>query len=200
MKETGMLGSEGALMRITGGIYRGRRILCPPGVIRPAMDRMRESLFSILGSLEGECFLDLFSGSGLVGIEAASRGAGIVDLVEMDRKKKDTIKRNISFVESQINLYMMSAQSFMRRTSRTYGIIYADPPFPMGKKEKLVLQAQECSILKQEGMFIIHHPAEEQWDERIGRLRCIDVRTYGRSVLRFFRYDQSSSSGGNDSI
>ena len=57
-------------MRITGGKYRGRRIVCPPGVIRPAMDRMRESLFSILGNLEGISFLDLFSGSGLVGEKA----------------------------------------------------------------------------------------------------------------------------------
>jgi 16S rRNA (guanine966-N2)-methyltransferase len=61
-------------MRITGGEYRGRIVKCPPGVIRPAMDRMRESLFSILGNLEGKSFLDIFSGSGVVGLEAASRG------------------------------------------------------------------------------------------------------------------------------
>jgi 16S rRNA (guanine966-N2)-methyltransferase len=54
-------------MRITGGEYRGRIVKCPPGVIRPAMDRMRESLFSILGNLEGKSFLDIFSGSGVVG-------------------------------------------------------------------------------------------------------------------------------------
>ena len=76
-------------MRITGGIYRGRRIVCPPGIIRPAMDMMRESLFSILGPLEGMSFLDLFSGSGCVGIEAASRGASLVHLVEKDRQKRE---------------------------------------------------------------------------------------------------------------
>jgi 16S rRNA (guanine966-N2)-methyltransferase len=74
-------------MRITGGQYRGRVVKCPPGVIRPAMDRMRESLFSILGSLEGMSFLDMFSGSGVVGLEAASRGAKPVHVVEKDFKK-----------------------------------------------------------------------------------------------------------------
>lgn len=75
-------------MRITSGKYRGRVITCPPGVIRPAMDRMRESMFSILGDIYHLSFLDLFSGSGLVGIEAASREAQPVHLVEMDRQKK----------------------------------------------------------------------------------------------------------------
>jgi 16S rRNA (guanine966-N2)-methyltransferase len=62
-------------MRVTGGIYRGRIVKCPKGVIRPAMDRMRESMFSVLGYMDGLSFLDVFSGSGMIGIEAASRGA-----------------------------------------------------------------------------------------------------------------------------
>ncbi len=173
-------------MRVTGGLYRGRRISCPPGIIRPAMDRMRESLFSILGSLEGYSFLDLFSGSGIVGIEAASRGADPVDLVEMDRKKKDTIKKNISFAESSITLYLMSAQSYMRRSQTAYDIVYADPPFPMKKKVQLLQLAQDHGVIAAGGLFIIHHPSEEQWDDVIGDLSCTDVRTYGRSVLRFF--------------
>ena len=78
-------------MRITGGQYVRRNIICPPGIIRPAMDRMRESLFSILGPLDGTSFLDLFSGSGCVAIEAASRGASPIHLVEGDRGKKETI-------------------------------------------------------------------------------------------------------------
>ena len=66
------------------------------------MDRMRESLFAILGDLSGLSFLDLFSGSGVVAIEAASRGAEPIVLVEMDRGKKETIEKNLSFVEEEI--------------------------------------------------------------------------------------------------
>ena len=72
-------------MRITGGELKGRIIKCPDGIIRPAMDRMRESVFAVLGPLNGASFLDLFSGSGTIAIEAVSRGASSVELVEKDR-------------------------------------------------------------------------------------------------------------------
>ena len=74
-------------MRITGGTLCGRIIKCPDGIIRPAMDRMRESLFSILGDLTGKSFLDMFAGSGILSLEAASRGATKIDLVEKDKLK-----------------------------------------------------------------------------------------------------------------
>ena len=79
-------------MRITGGKLKGRNIKCPDGVIRPAMDRMRESVFAILGDLSGKSWLDLFSGSGTIAIEAVSRGATHVELCEKDKiKDKETI-------------------------------------------------------------------------------------------------------------
>jgi 16S rRNA (guanine(966)-N(2))-methyltransferase RsmD len=176
-------------MRITGGIYRGRIIQCPPGVIRPAMDRMRESLFSILGNLEGCSFLDLFSGSGCVGIEAASRGAEPVHLVEMDRGKKQVIAKNISFVESQIQIFMMNVNRFIPTAKMQYDIVYADPPFPMDGKVALAQSIDASGIVKPGGLFIIHYPAEEKvgWPEEIGGLTFHDERTYGRSLLRFYR-------------
>lgn len=176
-------------MRITGGVYRGRIIQCPPGVIRPAMDRMRESLFSILGNMEGCAFLDLFSGSGCVGIEAASRGAEPVHLVEMDRGKKQVIQKNISMVESQIQLFMMNVNRFIPTAKCQYDIVYADPPFPMGGKVELAKSIDEANIVKNGGLFIIHYPAEEKagWPEKIGDLEFNDERTYGRSILRFYK-------------
>ena len=123
-------------MRITGGKYCRRNVVCPPGVIRPAMDRMRESLFSILGDLTGCSFLDLFSGSGCVAIEAASRGASPIHLVEMDRGKKATIEKNLSFVEEEKKLFVMDAERYILSTLYSYDIVYADPPFPMEGKDK----------------------------------------------------------------
>ena len=174
-------------MRITGGRYRGRNISCPPGVIRPAMDRMRESMFSILGTIEGLSFLDLFSGSGLVGIEAASRGCDPVYLVEMDGKKRKTIKQNMSIVESDITLYMMSVQRFIHIAPMAYDIVYADPPFPMKGKERLSLKIAESGTIQDDGLYIIHYPSEDTMHDTIGTLTCIDERKYGRSMLRFYR-------------
>ena len=68
-------------MRITGGILRGRQVKIPAGTIRPAMDRVRESVFSALGDLTGLSFLDFFSGSGIIALEAASRGASYIEAV-----------------------------------------------------------------------------------------------------------------------
>ncbi|MBI9108306.1 MAG: 16S rRNA (guanine(966)-N(2))-methyltransferase RsmD [Spirochaetales bacterium] len=179
-------------MRITGGNYRGRTITCPKGIIRPAMDRMRESLFSILGNIADESFLDLFSGSGCVGIEAASRGADPVVLIEKDSKKKTVIQKNMTIVEEDISLKMMSAEKYMSVCRRSFDLVYMDPPFPMDGKIKLIEQASESGILAADGRLIIHYPSEEKWPDNIGKFTVYDRRAYGRSILLFFRYSQQS--------
>jgi 16S rRNA (guanine(966)-N(2))-methyltransferase RsmD len=150
---------------------------------------MRESLFDILGNLDGQSWLDLFTGSGCVGIEAASRGASLVHLVEKDRAKKATILRNISMVESPIQLFMTDVRRFIPTAKRQYDIVYADPPFPMDGKVGLAKAVDKAGLLAPGGLFIIHYPAEEKkdWPEEIGNLICIDERKYGRSTLRFLR-------------
>lgn len=176
-------------MRITGGKYLRRNVVCPPGVIRPAMDRMRESLFAILGDLTGCSFLDLFSGSGCVAIEAASRGANPIHLVEMDRGKKAVIEKNLSFVEEDKKLFVMDAYRYILSTLTKYDIVYADPPFNMEEKVKLLETVAKAGIIKEKGLFIIHYPLEERslWPESIDGFTLIDERKYGRSVLRFYR-------------
>ncbi|MGM0432162.1 MAG: 16S rRNA (guanine(966)-N(2))-methyltransferase RsmD [Spirochaetota bacterium] len=180
-------------MRITGGRFRGRKVICPPGIIRPAMDRMRESLFSILGNIEGLSFLDLFSGSGLVGLEAASRGCNPVHLVESDRKKRKTIIANLAIVdEAVMQVFMVRVERFLRTAQQRYDIVYADPPFPMQGKQQLIEQIAASNLVAPEGLFIIHYPAEESLSETAGSLSCYDRRTYGRSRLNF--YQQTSDS------
>ncbi len=153
------------------------------------MDRMRESLFSILGDLTGLSFLDLYSGSGCVAIEAASRGADPVHLVEMDRGKKATIEGNLSFVEESHRLFMMDALRFLSSGAYRYSIVYADPPFPMKEKISILHAADKGDAVKDAGLFIIHIPTEERklWPEAEGRFRLTDERRYGRSVLLFYR-------------
>ena len=175
-------------MRVTGGIYRGRTILCPPGEIRPSMDRMRQSLFSILGNLDGASFLDLFSGSGILGVEAASRGAAPVLLVEKDPKKKSSILKNISFVQTGIDLVIAPVERFLRTNRRAWDIIFLDPPFAREGKEAILDQAGAAPHLAPDGLVILHlHSAEKlSVDERPG-LELADRRTYGQSLLLFFR-------------
>ncbi|MCQ2604573.1 MAG: 16S rRNA (guanine(966)-N(2))-methyltransferase RsmD [Spirochaetia bacterium] len=176
-------------MRVTGGIYSGRTVRCPKGVIRPSMDRMRESVFSILGNIEGLSFLDLFSGSGIIGIEAASRGASPVVLVEKDFIKKNVIRENYSFVESDISLRLMSVERYIQLAEpKSFNLIFLDPPFPRQEKKKLIDKIGEKQILRDGGILMIHYPAEDELDRvEFEHFRLIDKRKYGRSIVLFFR-------------
>ena len=125
---------------------------------------MRESLFSILGDLTGCSFLDLFSGSGCVAIEAASRGASPIHLVEMDRGKKATIEKNLSFVEEDKKLFVMDAERYILSSLISYDIVYADPPFPMEGKVNLLknISSPSLAFLGYGCLGLGSHPAIEE--------------------------------------
>ncbi|MBO6048258.1 MAG: 16S rRNA (guanine(966)-N(2))-methyltransferase RsmD [Spirochaetales bacterium] len=185
-------------MRITGGKYCGRRVIIPNGEleIRPAMDRMRESLFSILGPLDGASFCDLFSGSGCVGLEAASRGATLVHLVEMDRAKRNVMEKNIAWAQEdcEIKIFFSNVLKFIPTAQMQYEIVYADPPFPMGNKIQIANLVDRRHCVRPDGLFIIHIPAveENQWPETIGDLKLCDTQKYGRNMIKFYRNTSES--------
>jgi 16S rRNA (guanine966-N2)-methyltransferase len=174
-------------MRVTGGVYRGRKVLCPRGDIRPSMDRMRISLFSILGDLCELSFLDLFSGSGIIGIEAASRGARPVVLVEKDPRKRATIQKNISFVDGPIELVTMSVEKFLRIDERGFDIIFIDPPFDFPDKGSVLDSAARNPHLVKGGLLLIHLHRAEKFSVEGPGLEPVDRREYGQSLVMFFR-------------
>lgn len=173
-------------MRITGGTLCGRTVECPAGVIRPAMDRMRESLFAILGDLSGKSFLDMFSGSGICALEAASRGADPVYLVEKDTLKIDTVLKNVSIAPNRIECKFMSVELFLKRTKESFDIIYLDPPFPYRFHASLIEMAGELPVLKSGGQAVIHRPKEREMPDKIGNMVRTDQRVYGRSIVDFY--------------
>mgnify|MGYP001554263649 CR=1 FL=1 len=173
-------------MRITAGTYRSRRVACPPGIIRPAMDRMRESLFSILGPIAGMSFLDVFSGSGIMSLEAASRGASRIHLVEKDKGKRNVLLKNLEIAQENISCSFLPAERFIRSWKEAFDIIYLDPPFDYPQKERLLKMISSSSILKDDSRVLIHFPKEDKIPSEIQRLICTDERSYGRSQLRFY--------------
>lgn len=159
------------------------------------MDRMRQSLFSILGDLEGLSFLDLFSGSGVIGVEAASRGARPVLLVEKDPRKRSTIQKNIAFVQTPIELVTSPVERFLANDRRQWDLIFLDPPFDFATKGDVLDEACRPVHLSGEGLAIIHlHMAEKLPTERPG-LELADRRAYGQSLLLFFRHAPVRSPG-----
>ncbi len=179
-------------MRITGGRLKGRIITCPVGIIRPAMDKMRESFFSVLGELDGKSFLDLFSGSGIIALEAASRGAESVTLCEKDKLKIDTLLKNVSLSEDKlgkkIECKFMAVELFLKRCKDQYDIIFCDPPFPYKYHEDIIKIVSDKALLKADGVLLIHRPKERRISSTVGKLIKNDTRNYGHSILDFYTH------------
>ena len=176
-------------MRITGGRYKGRTVDVPKGglEIRPAMDRMRESVFAILGELTGLSFLDLFSGTGVLALEAASRGASPVVCVEKDPGKFALLLQNVSIAEERIDCKSMPAERFLLRNKARFSIVFLDPPFPYRHRLELLSGLASGTTSPPGGLVLVHFPAEDALPDAIGALSLEDEREYGRSRVRFYR-------------
>jgi len=175
-------------MRVTGGSLRGRIVEAKKGAegVRPAMDRMRESVFAVLGDLQGKSFLDLFSGSGIIGLEAASRGASPVVCVEKDAQKRSTLIKNLSIAPERIEVRIFPVELYLMRTKEAFDIAFCDPPFPYRFRAELCQRVAEGGAVKPGGLFLIHRPDEDPLPESFGPLARVDQRTYGRSIVEFY--------------
>jgi 16S rRNA (guanine966-N2)-methyltransferase len=120
-------------MRIIAGTHRGRRVAAPPGSeTRPTSDRVRESLFSILGPIDDARVLDLFAGSGALGLESLSRGAASVTFVERAPKALSAIRANLEALGEEATVHSRDAVGFVRDASRAggpYDLVFLDPPY-----------------------------------------------------------------------
>jgi 16S rRNA (guanine(966)-N(2))-methyltransferase RsmD len=178
-------------MRVTGGDLKGRQVEVPPGIIRPSMDRMRESVFAVLGDLSGASFLDLFSGTGIIALEAASRGAAYVEAVEMDRVKRAALLKNVSISPVRINCRFMAVELYIRRAKRNFDFIFCDPPFPYQYKWDLVRDIAASPLTKDGALILIHRPREDFSETPIPFAQKEQAREYGRSIVEFFRINKA---------
>ncbi len=180
-------------MRITGGKYKGRNISCPPGTIRPAMDRMRESLFSALGPIEGLSFLDLFSGSGTIALEAASRGARRVHSVEKDPRKRRIISQNLEIAGDVCSVSYSPVERFILKRQERFDLVFLDPPFPYKHKNDLLQKLIDSALVAEGSEVLLHFPSEntiaDTFRSTDGKLVMTRYKQkeYGRSMVNFYR-------------
>lgn len=158
-------------MRIIGGTYRGKKLLPPPNnTIRPTTDRMRETLFNILehGSgprIRGAKILDLFAGTGALGIEAISRGANHVTFVDKDPKSMKLVKQNAALIncDEKVNFIITDGTSMMSRSDK-FDIIFVDPPYNKELITPALNNIYEQNILTQHGLVVIEYATGEEVD------------------------------------
>ena len=117
-------------MRVVAGTFKGRRLTAPRGTrTRPTADRVREALFSMLGDVGGARVLDLYAGSGALGIEALSRGADSAVFVERDAQAVAAIERNLAAVGVEANLVRQDVVRFLARADGAFDLVFCDPPY-----------------------------------------------------------------------
>lgn len=180
-------------MRITSGIYRGRNLWAPPDLsTRPTQDRVREAVFSMIQfELQGKSFLDLFAGTGAVGMEAVSRGAASATLVECAPKAIAAIEKNLALIgrPPAINAIRRDVFQFLTASAQSnaqYDFIFADPPYELLEKHSPVEWAASLPLAP-DGMFILEARASTRMDTAIPGLELLRDRTYGQSRILLFR-------------
>ena len=184
-------------MRIISGRGKGR-ILKSPSVkkIRLTSDRVKEALFNILGERIVEAyFLELFAGSGSVGIEALSRGAKAVVFVDSNNQCIRTIKENLEHLGfgtctkavTLLRLDAFKAITFLHKQRQKFNIIFLDPPYYRGWVKKSLINLARYDILKRNGVIVAEHSRRDSLPQNIEGLRLIQQRRYSDTILSFYK-------------
>ena len=174
-------------MRIVGGKYKGRKLYeFSLENVRPTSDMTRESFFNIIkDGIEDSVFLDLFSGTGAMGIEALSRGAKKVFFNDLSRDSVAVIKKNLSLLGeiNGVKITNLSAADFLKTTTEKFDYVYLDPPYSsdLGKEALSLIP----SVLSENGIAVFE--SEMPFTEKIEGLYLFDERRYGRATLSFFK-------------
>jgi 16S rRNA (guanine966-N2)-methyltransferase len=193
-------------MRVIAGTLRRRTLEAPPGMAtRPTSDRLRETLFNVLAPrIQGARFLDLYAGSGAVGIEAASRGAERVVLVERAAEALKVLRANRESLRLRggVRVEAVSVAAFLKKVRPesagfVFDIVFMDPPYEADNEYALALSllgGEASRLLSQDAVVIAEHRRRENLDERYGVLERTRVLEQGDAGLSFYRTVVSSQS------
>lgn len=153
-------------MIITAGIYKGRKIVVPDeNIVRPTLSKIRESIFNTLFSMidfENKKFLDMFAGSGIMGMEASSRGFDYVLALEKNPKVARILKEN--YEKLGVNPNIKIGDSLKQKITDKFDVIYIDPPYFSGIYDKALEKIKNDNLLAEDGIVILEHVADVQWE------------------------------------
>ena len=185
-------------MKVSGGKFKGRRIRSLPknqetALLRPTTGRVKESVFSILEPyLYGAKFLDLFAGTGNVGIEAISRGADFVVFVESDRRFCNLIKKNLEALGVERHRYRVICKDYidalkkLAKKREVFDFIYADPPYEKNYYTKVINLVKNLGILDRDGLLILEEPKKAPFTATSGYV--VERRHYGTTTVTFVNF------------
>ncbi len=183
-------------MKVRGGKYRGARLKMKPGKkIRPATSRVKSAIFDILPhNLEGILVLDLFAGSGALGIEALSRGALGAVFVDQSQRSAQILKANLKKLgcEDKSQVLIKKASSAINQLAlegAKFDLVFVDPPFDQNLSSTTLAHLSQSGILEEEAIVVARHSPREQVQEKYARLILRDQRKYGDSLVSFYLFE-----------
>jgi 16S rRNA (guanine966-N2)-methyltransferase len=189
-------------MRVISGSARGRKLKSPKsGETRPIMDRVKTALFDILApEIVGMRVLDLFAGTGAVGIEALSRGAAVATFIERSPEAWKLVRENLALtnLSDRAEVLRSDAFAFLQQAAaakRRYDLVYVAPPQYEGIAARALAQLDTAPLTEPDGLVIVQiHPQERSDLDALslGRLRFYDERRYGSTLLLFYTHDEDS--------
>ena len=193
---TSLSGSIFREMRISSGEAKGLHLRVPgKRSVRPATNLVRQAIFSILNSsaVRWDRILDLYAGSGSLGIEALSRRAGWVDFVEQNRKCCDIIRHNLRKTETsqRAHVYCSSVDKAIAFLDNSYDVVFADPPYAYHSTD-LLDRLTESKVLSEGSIVVICHANRFPLKESYGELQLVKQRRYGDSFISIYRKEEQT--------
>jgi len=179
-------------MRVIAGEAKGHRLKVPRGVIvRPATDLVRGAIFSILENITNDwsIFLDLFAGSGALGIEALSRGAGWVDFVDREPRCCDIIRRNLEKTKlaERAHVYCCSVVRVFSFLDKEYSIILMDAPYSISNLSDLIMQLATSKLVMTNSVIVVTHSPRSSLNSNYTSLNLIKEHRHGDSCIAVYK-------------
>jgi 16S rRNA (guanine966-N2)-methyltransferase len=179
-------------MRVIAGRLRGRRVEAPRGRdTRPTYDRVRESVFAIIGpAIEGASVLDLFAGSGVLGIESISRGARAALLIDVDPGAVGAIRANVERlgIARECDVRRGDALKLLERGALgpSFGVVFVDPPYRSGVHATVLALLGKPGRLPEGALVVVEHGARDDLPGSAGRLALVRTERYGSTAVSFY--------------
>lgn len=181
-------------MRVISGSARGVKLKTVEGLdTRPTTDRVKESIFNLIQfNIQRACVLDLFSGSGALGIEAASRGAEKVFLIEKDANCHDIIQSNLvnTKLTDKVTLIKSGVISGLKRLNEKFDVIIMDPPYGMNHVKPVMSSIEDNNLLAEKGIILVEHGINDELPEKIGTFSRIRQKKYGKILISIYGYEE----------
>ena len=178
-------------MRIVAGKYGSRPLKSPKSdATRPTQDKIKGAIFSSLGNMFSQGnFLDCYSGTGNMALEAISRGMDFATLVDNNKQAISVIKENIKSLkaENQTQVMVGNIFSVLERLNHQYDIVYIDPPYKKQENEKLIQKLDDFNLVKEDGVIVVESLAEEIWPDKISSFSKYKEKTYGITRITYYR-------------